>query len=318
MARRGGRRRRRSSGLNLLIAIDKPYGEVTRAVDNRVGRAIGDSGVGHIGTLDPAVTGVLVLAVGQATKLINHIEEGRTKTYVATISFGTQTTTDDAQGEVLRMAEVPQRLRDEGFARAAIEALRGPGKQRPPCFSAIKVNGVRAYELAREGVEFELPERDMYVYDARLLDIHNGDRLSWRCEFVVSSGTYIRAIARDVGIAVGSAAHLSSLCRTGAGAVTLDDCVTLEQVEDAGREGVSALAIDPTYVLGLPVYKLSEQELERARNGVPFVPTQTPDADEGERIAIVRQECLYGIWRMDEGRLRPMANCPKGIEGVRI
>ncbi len=317
MARRGGRRRRRSSGLNLLIAINKPYGEVTRAVDNRVGRAIGDGGVGHIGTLDPAVTGVLVLAFGQATKLINHIEEGRTKTYVGTISFGTQTTTDDAQGEALRTAEVPESLYDEAFAQSVIEGLRGPGKQRPPRFSAIKVNGVRAYELAREGVEFELPERDMHIYDARLLGIERDDGLGWCCEFVVSPGTYIRSIARDLGIAVGSAAHLSSLCRTGAGVVTLSDCVTLEQVEEAGREGVSALAIDPTYVLGLPTYVLSERELERARNGVPFVPANDVSAEEGQRLAIVRQGCLYGIWRMDGGYLRSVTNCPAGIEGVR-
>ena len=317
MARRGGRRRRRSSGLNLLLAIDKPYGEVTRAVDNRVGRAIGDGGVGHIGTLDPAVTGVLVLAVGQATKLINHIEEGRTKTYVATISFGTQTTTDDAQGEVLRTAKVDQALFDEAYAKSTIEALRGPGRQRPPRFSAIKVNGVRAYELAREGVEFELPERDMHIYDARLLNVSDDGGLSWRCEFVVSPGTYIRAIARDLGIAVGSAAHLSSLCRTGAGAVTLGDCVTLEQVEDAGREGVLALAIDPTYVLGLPVLELSERELECARNGVSFVPAKGAGVDEGQRVSIVRGGRLYGIWGMEDGRLRSVANCPLGIEGVR-
>ena len=204
------RRKKRSCGLSFLLAINKPYGEVTRSVDNYVGRVLGDGGVGHIGTLDPAVTGVLVLAVGQATKLINQIEEGRQKTYAATISFGHETETDDAEGAVTRSSSIPQQLYDEEFARQTLASLVGPGVQRPPKYSAIKIDGVRAYDLARAGVEFELPEREITVYDARLVGIDNNKTLSWHCDFVVSPGTYIRALARDIGREVGSAAHLSA------------------------------------------------------------------------------------------------------------
>ena len=317
--RRYGRRRRkkRSCGLSFLLAINKPYGEVTRSVDNFVGRVLGDDGVGHIGTLDPAVTGVLVLAVGQATKLINQIEEGRQKTYSATIAFGCETETDDAEGAVTKSSGVPAQLYDEEFAKKTIESLIGPGVQRPPRYSAIKIDGVRAYDLARTGVEFELPEREITIYDARLTGIEDGEELRWHCDFVVSPGTYIRALARDIGRVVGSAAHLCALCRTSAGQVDLSDCVELEEVEKAGVEGILELALDPVQVLGLPTYELTAEELAKVCNGSAFAPRGSATIAEGQRVSLVRGTCLYGVWAMENGLLRARANCPAGIEGVR-
>lgn len=312
------RRKRRVSGLNLLLAVNKPYGEVTRAVDNFVGRVLKDDGVGHIGTLDPAVTGVLVLAVGQGRKLIACIEEGRRKTYSASIAFGTQTDTDDSQGEVIRTAPVPPELYDEAYARRVVEGLVGCARQRPPRFSAIKIDGVRAYDLARAGVEFELPERDIQIYEARLNGIETDGGLRWLCDFVVSPGTYIRSIARDIGYEVGSAAHLGALCRTTAGAVTLDDCVSLEQIQELGPEGVRGVALDPVRVLGHPVYHLTQEELARVGYGTPFVPREGSGYAEDQLVSLVRGTALYGVWRMQGGRLRPHANCPLGVEGVRL
>lgn len=317
--RRPGRRRRkkRSCGLSFLLAIDKPYGEVTRSVDNYVGRVLGDDGVGHIGTLDPAVTGVLVLAVGQATKLISQIEEGRTKSYTASIAFGSQTDTDDAQGDVIRTSDIPAKLYDGDYAKQVLSAFMGPGRQRPPRFSAVKVDGVRAYDLARAGKEFELPERDMYVYSAELLGIDDDEGLVWRCAFEVSPGTYIRALARDIGLEQGCAAHLGSLCRTQSGMVRLDDCVELEQVTQAGPEGILSLALDPVAVLGLPAYALSSEELALVKNGSAFAPSGSGGFAEGQRVSVVRGTRMYGVWYMEGGKLRARANCPLGIEGVR-
>lgn len=316
--RRSGRRRnRRTCGRSLLIAINKPYGEVTRSVDNFVGKALGDDGVGHIGTLDPAVTGVLVLAIGQARKLIPGIEEGRRKAYSATIRFGTQTTTDDAEGQVVRTSDVPPCVFDEEYARKTLASLEGPGRQRPPRYSAVKVDGVRAYDRARAGEEFELPERDIVVYEASLTKAGSPHDPSWHCDFVVSPGTYIRAIARDLGPMVGSVAHLAALCRTASGLVTLDDCVTPQQVADLGLDEIHKVELDPAKVLGLPVYKLTKQELEHVGNGRAFVPTNAQGDSLGPFVSLVHGNMLYGVWRICDDMLHPHINCPLGVEGVR-
>ena len=321
MARGGrghGKRTKRSCGRNLLLAVNKPYGMVTRTLDNEVQDALQDDGVGHIGTLDPSVTGVVVLCVGQARKLISLIEEGKRKSYAATIAFGSQTTTDDAEGSVVRTAPVPSCVADADYARGIVASFVGVQEQVPPKYSAIKVNGVRAYDRARAGEDFELPARTIEVFDARLDDVsacnQNSDAMSWRCEFDVSAGTYIRALARDMGVAVGSAAHLAALCRTASGTVSLDDCATLEQIKEAGTQGISTFALDPTKVLGLPVRQLAPHELGLVQNGRFLSADEEP---EDALVSLVLDDRLYGVWQVRGGQLRPRTNCPLGVEGVR-
>ena len=309
------RRRRRSSGLNLLIAIDKPFGEVTRSIDNQVGRVLRDDGVGHAGTLDPAVTGVVVLGVGQAKKLIPLLEEGKRKAYAARIDFGTQTDTDDAQGSAIREAAVPNELRDEDYARKVLASFVGKIKQRPPMYSAIKVDGVRAYDRARAGEVFELDPREVEVFEARLVSISCGECVSWHCDFVVSGGTYIRAIARDLGLVTNSAAHLGALCRTASGPVALEDCTTLSRVQELGPERISEVALDPVRLLGYPSLELSERELVLVQNGTRFTP-QTGDLVEGDMVSLVYGGRLFGVWQLEDGLLRPKTNLPLGVEGV--
>ncbi len=311
------RRKKRTSGLNILFALNKPAGMVTRAVDNAVGKALKDDGVGHLGTLDPSVTGVLVLAVGQATKLISCIEDGKRKGYLGSIAFGAETTTDDAEGDVVRTAEVPPELYDYAFAEKTVAALMGQRLQRPPRFSAVKVNGVRAYDLARAGEDFELPEREVTIYDARLVGIDTERGLRWLCSFEVSTGTYIRSIARDLGRDLGCAAHLSDLCRTSSGNVTLSDCVALSVIEERGCEGALEAALDPARVLGFPSYSLSERELGLVMHGTPFSPYDAQGLPEDGLVSLVKDHALYGVWHMERGLMRPKANCPLGIEGVR-
>lgn len=314
--RRYGRRNKRSCGLNLLLAVNKPLGQVTRALDNAVQDALQDDGVGHIGTLDPAVTGVVVLCVGQARKLINLIEEGKRKSYAATIEFGTQTDTDDAEGSVIRSADVPACVLSKDYARSVIASFVGVQDQVPPKYSAIKVDGVRAYDRARAGEDFELPPRRIEVFDARLGDVSQDDagNVCWSCDFDVSAGTYVRSLARDLGLVVHSAAHLKSLCRTASGNVSLSDCVTLEQIVEAGADGVSRFALDPAQVLGLPVRKISAAEVELVQNG-RFLSAE--DALDESCVSLVREGRLYGVWQAKGGLLRPRTNCPLGIEGVR-
>lgn len=313
----GRRRNRRVSGLSLLFAIDKPYGMVTRKLDNCAAKVLRDDGIGHVGTLDPAVTGVVVLAVGQAKRLIPLMEEGKQKRYVARIRFGAETQTDDAEGSVVRSAEVGPELYDLSFAQGVVESFAGKSMQRPPRFSAIKVNGVRAYDRARAGEEFELPERPIEVFESRLLGIDTADGLCWDCEFLVSPGTYVRSIARDMGRRTNSAAHLDSLRRTASGPVTAGDCIAYDKLHELGQEGVREAALDPTSVLGYPTYELTDQELSFAMNG-RAIRARESGLSEGCLVSIVRGNMMYGVWRMQDGMLRSRTNCPDGIEGVRL
>lgn len=323
MARRRSyrsRRKRRSSGLNMLIAIDKPYGEVTRSIDNFVSDALCEDKVGHIGTLDPGVTGVVVLAVGQATKLIPRIEDGKRKSYSAVITFGRETDTDDADGKTTRVADVGPQICDADYAKDVLASFVGRGKQRPPQYSAVKVNGVRSYDRARAGEVFELPERDIEVFEATLSGIEVDGGVCWKCDFVVSGGTYIRALARDIGRKVGSAAHLGTLCRTASGNVSLTECVTPDIVSNLGAEGIRKVALDPTKVLGYPPYRLSEKEYEDVQNGRSFrIRPQACSVEliDGQPVSLVRENKLFGVWDTDDGVLRAHTSCLIGVEGVR-
>uniref|UniRef100_UPI0023524824 tRNA pseudouridine(55) synthase TruB n=1 Tax=Thermophilibacter provencensis TaxID=1852386 RepID=UPI0023524824 len=222
---------RRPSAFSALIAIDKPAGMTSHDVVSRVRRAVGERRVGHAGTLDPAATGVLVVGIGQATKLLGMLTLDR-KGYVATFQLGAETTTDDAEGEVTRTAEVPDELLD-GRASPRVEALVGWHDQVPPQYSAVSVNGRRAYDAARAGERVELKARRVRIYDAALIGVDRRAR-SWEVRLDVSKGTYVRSIARDLGRELGCLAHVRELTRTFAGPVTLADCVSLAELEAGG------------------------------------------------------------------------------------
>ena len=305
--------RRGSSGLNLILGIDKPLGMSSHDVVNRVRRILGERRVGHAGTLDPAATGVLVVGVGQGTRLLGLLTQ-ETKSYLARITFGFETNTDDAEGEPTRAADTPEILCDETFARDMLSSFIGRQKQVPPIFSAISIDGKRSYKRAREGEEVEIPPRDIEVLAADLICIDTEEGISWQCVFTVSKGTYIRALARDVGRRAQSAAHLTKLVRTSSGEVTLASCVTLEELESLGAQGVAAHALDPVRLLGLPVLQIQGRNLEYARSGRPFSTRES--VGEGESVALISQGLLVGVWEMRGGKLVSRLNVPQGIQGV--
>ena len=306
--------RRGGSGLNLLLGVNKPAGMSSHVVVNRVRRALGERRVGHAGTLDPAATGVLVVGVGQGTRLMGHLTSN-TKSYLASIAFGAETNTDDAEGEVVRTADVPAELFDAAYAREVLARFVGPQMQVPPAFSAISVGGKRSYARARAGEEVELEARPVVVESADLIAVVGGEVPCWQCTFVVSKGTYIRALARDMGREVGSAAHLLDLCRTTSGNVTLGMCTSLETLAELGADGVRSVALDPVRALGMPVRELEEREVRFVRGGntIPSEPGLVP----GTSVAVVREGRVLGIWKVSVGGLRPVVNFPDGIEGVR-
>ena len=236
-----------------LVVVDKPAGITSHGVVARVRRLVGTRKVGHAGTLDPMATGVLVLGVDRATRLLGHLmltEKG----YDATIRLGVATTTDDAEGEVTATAATAHL--DEATVRAASSAFVGEIEQVPTAVSAIKVDGKRAYQRVRDGEEVTLAARAVTVHS---LDIHQvrraGEHLDVEVSLRCSSGTYVRAIARDLGASLGVGGHLTALRRTAVGPYGLDVARTLEELEqdpsvlplaEAARAAFPALDLDAT------------------------------------------------------------------------
>nr|WP_231713494.1 tRNA pseudouridine(55) synthase TruB [Arthrobacter sp. zg-Y769] len=239
-----------------MIIVDKPQGWTSHDVVGRLRRLAGTRKVGHAGTLDPMATGVLVVGINKATRLLTYIV-GTTKTYEATIRLGQSTVTDDAEGEVTAET-IAAAVTDEEI-RAAVAALTGDIQQVPSSVSAIKVNGERSYAKVRAGGEVNLPARPVTVSRFEIHDIRreNGGRLR-DVDVTVdcSSGTYIRALARDLGAALRVGGHLTALRRTCVGPFSLEQASTLEEL----AEDLRVLDLDDAAADLFPVRRLSEAE----------------------------------------------------------
>jgi tRNA pseudouridine55 synthase len=218
-----------------VLAIDKPEGWTSHDVVAVVRGVLGTKRVGHGGTLDPQATGLLPVLVGTATKFADRIHEA-TKVYDALVRFGTETATDDREGAVTREADVPSL--GPGSIEPALEALRGVITQIPPQYAALKIGGRTAYSRARGGETVALAARRVQVVRLDMIEISPPDL---RLLVVCSSGTYVRALARDLGRALGSAAHLAALRRLAVGALEARDAVTPDHLRARGREANALL-----------------------------------------------------------------------------
>ncbi len=310
------------SAINCLLAVDKPQGPSSHDVVGRVRRALGERRVGHAGTLDPDATGVLVVGVGQGTRLMGLLTLDE-KAYLARVVFGSETTTDDAEGEVTRTAELGDQLFDEDFARATVKGLEGELDQVPPAFSAISVDGRRAYDRARSGEEVVLAPRHVTIHEAQLISVEKGEELAWNIYVHVSKGTYVRSIARDLGRELGSAAHLDGLRRVSSGSIDIAQCVSLDELEELGADGILSRCLDPVAALGYPFRSLSVREREDVANGRAIEAGLCVDSSgavrevkQGELVSLVADGCLVGVWRRDGSQLRCKTNFPVGISGV--
>ncbi|MEG0776739.1 MAG: tRNA pseudouridine(55) synthase TruB [Raoultibacter sp.] len=251
--------RRGTSGLSLVVGVNKPAGMSSHDVVNSVRRVFGERRVGHTGTLDPLATGALAVCVGPATRL-DHFLTAHDKTYRVRVIFGTSTTTDDAAGDVKETAAVPEEVFDPFFAQSFVASLVGQHKQMPPVYSAIKVEGKRSYEAARAGKIIDLKPRDIEIYEAQLLGIEESNTegaAAWDIEVHVSKGTYIRSLARDIGVALDTCAYVGSLARLRAGNLRLEDCVDLDVLEEKGTQA----ALDPVKLLGLRFMFATEDQV---------------------------------------------------------
>ena len=244
-----------------LVIVDKPGGMTSHDVVARVRRLAGTRKVGHAGTLDPMATGVLVVGVEKATRLLGYLTLTE-KEYDATIRLGLSSSTDDAEGEITGGATAAS-VSAETLA-AAVAGLTGEIEQVPPAVSAIKVDGQRAYRLTRAGAAPELKSRPVTVYEFTVTAVRrDGQLLDVDATVRCSSGTYIRALARDLGAALGTGGHLTRLRRTRVGGYRIEDARTLEQL--AGRFEVLPLA--QAAAAAFPSRTLTEDEARRLAHG---------------------------------------------------
>jgi tRNA pseudouridine55 synthase len=284
-------------GMGGLVVVDKPAGLTSHTVVSRMRRLAGTRRVGHGGTLDPMATGVLVIGVERGTRLLTYVIGSR-KRYLATIRLGQSTLTDDAEGEVTGGAsatEVP-----DTAVRAGLAALTGEIDQVPSAVSAIKVNGRRAYARVRAGEDVVLASRRVTVFrlDLLALDRH-GAVLDVDVDVDCSSGTYVRALARDLGAALGVGGHLTALRRTAVGGFTLADAATLEEL--AGRDDPVTVPLARAAGLLLARRDADADEARVLSHGVPLaaVGIEGPYAvfdPAGEVIAVVAER---------DGKARP-------------
>lgn len=332
--------RRKPAQVHGLLVVDKPRGCTSHDVVDRVRRVLGERKVGHSGTLDPDATGVLLVGVGDATRLLRFLdmvfvdgEMTTLKTYRGSIVLGTETDSLDSTGTVTAthdMEAIVESLTLEGVQSLVDRQFRGPIMQVPPMVSAIRVDGRRLHELAREGVEIDRAARPVTVHDLRILAVR-GPVID--IEVSCTSGTFVRTLAADIGRALGGGAHLHGLRRTVIGRFTLDEAVTLDELESLGGaaarnvllpvvscvRGLSTLAASDDLVAAVAVGKVLPASLftgpppwaviARLRPGTVGgehsgdVPGQSLGAPSGQLLAVYEP---FANERVGPGMARPM------------
>ncbi|HEX4907367.1 MAG TPA: tRNA pseudouridine(55) synthase TruB [Actinomycetes bacterium] len=280
-----------------VLVCDKPAGLTSHDVVARVRRLAGQRRVGHGGTLDPPATGVLVLALGRATRLLPFLPT-EPKRYLATVAFGAETDTLDAAGAVTATADASGV--DEAGLRAALAGFLGPQLQVPPMVSAIKVGGERLYAKARRGEQVERASRPIVIHELGLLGFTPGERPAAMIDVACSGGTYVRSLAADLGRTLGTLAHLASLRRTAVGRFTERDARTLDDL--AGPGELASAVLDPAAAMDpAAVRALTPDEAAALATGRTLDPTGRGDpvaavAPDGRLVAVIQDTA---------GRARP-------------
>jgi tRNA pseudouridine55 synthase len=257
MARKKGRE------VNGWLIVDKPAGVTSTAVVAKVRWALDAKKAGHAGTLDPDATGVLAVALGEATKTVPIITDAL-KCYDFLVNWGSETATDDASGDVVKTTDARP---TEAQVQDALAAFRGEIMQVPPAYSAVKVDGERAYDLAREGIEMELAARPLWVESLNLLEAGPDTA---RLEMVCGKGGYVRSIARALGRALGCLGHVAHLRRTWSGPFEAENGVTFDKVDREGQEWLESQILPlETGLADLPMVRATTEGAIRIRNGNP-------------------------------------------------
>jgi len=276
-----------------FLIIDKPAGLTSHDVVRRIRRKLGIRRVGHGGTLDPMATGLMPVAVGDATRLLEFFSDSD-KGYLATMQLGATTDSQDADGQIMETADWSGI--DHFMVKSAINAMVGPIEQVPPMFSALKRDGVPLYKLARKGIAVDRPPRPVLIRSIEMTDCSLPE-VSF--SVVCSKGTYVRTLAHDIGQQLGCGAHLTALRRFRHGPYDLSAAVTLSQFEAESPTGAAALMIPLIEILtDLPLGQLSVVAIERLMNGVPPQQDEVTFTDpcvEGDMVRLTDGEKLLAV-----------------------
>lgn len=270
-------RKRKGRDISGWLVIDKPAGITSNAVVNKVRWAMGAKKAGHAGTLDPDATGVLAIALGEATKTVPFITDAL-KAYRFTVRLGQATNTDDADGEVIEESDA--RPSDEDIAQA-LAPFRGDIMQIPPKFSAVKIDGERAYKLARAGEDVEIAARPLWVEELTMISRPDADHVE--LEMTCGKGGYVRAIARDLGESLGCLGHVRELRRIWSGPFEVSDGITMDLVEELAHTGEIDQYMHPLEVGldGIPEVKTTAEGAAKLKNGNPGLVLMS-DAEYGD------------------------------------
>jgi tRNA pseudouridine55 synthase len=293
-------RKRKGRDISGWLVVDKPAGLTSTAVVNKVRWAMDAKKAGHAGTLDPEATGVLAVALGEATKTVPYITDAL-KAYTFTVRLGQATNTDDAEGEVI--AESDARPTDEQI-KEALQPFLGEIMQVPPKFSAVKIDGQRAYKLARDGEEVELSARPLWVEELILLDRPDADHVV--LEMTCGKGGYVRSIARDLGAALGCHGHVKVLRRIWSGPFEAEDGISLERIDELAKTPDLDQFLRPLEegLADLPELKCTPQGAVRLRNGNPGM-VMASDVEYGEEAWASLDGQAVAVGTYKSGELHP-------------
>ncbi|RHW36396.1 tRNA pseudouridine(55) synthase TruB [Neobacillus notoginsengisoli] len=253
-----------------ILPLYKPAGLTSHDCVFKLRKLLKTKKVGHTGTLDPDVTGVLPICIGRATKVAEYITDAG-KAYEGEVTLGVSTETEDASGEIIEEIAINRTITRQEVLDV-LASLTGEIVQIPPMYSAVKVNGKRLYEYARKGEVIERPSRKVNIYKLELLDGRtefSGDKIAFRFRAECSKGTYIRTLAVMIGERLGFPAHMSSLVRTRSASYTLEDCFRFSEIEELVEKGEILNALRPieSALMHLPKYRISDKVAEKVKNG---------------------------------------------------
>ena len=298
-------RKRRGRQIDGWIVIDKQGGMTSTQVVGAVRRLLNAAKAGHAGTLDPLATGVLPIALGRATKTIPHLS-GRPKLYWFRLRWGEARATDDAEGAVTETSDVRP---DEASNRAALPSFTGRIEQVPPAYSAVKVAGARAYDLAREGAPPKLEPRPVTVYRIELLSIPDRDHAEFRVE--CASGTYMRGLARDLARALGTVGHVAALRRLQVGPFAEAGAITLDKLKDLGHIPPPITPVE-TVLDDIPALAVTGDEASRLRSGQSIALLRRADLErleglkDGAEVCVMADGRALALARRDGATVRPV------------
>lgn len=277
-----------------FLNVYKPKGITSHDVVSALRRITKVKQIGHTGTLDPFAEGVLPICIGKATRLIEYLDDD--KAYTGTIQLGSSTTTYDLEGEEVNSSDKKVTFNE---IEAALDKFRGEIEQLPPIYSAIKVNGKKLYEYAREGKEVKIEPRGVNISNLQILNFYPETR-QLELHIECSKGTYIRSIANDLGEELGTYGHLVKLVRVKAGMFEVNNAVSLEHIQT--KEDVEKLLIAPLKKLNYMTYELNKNELVKVSNGTAIMPSK--ELPENSLILLTSQERLIAAAKMTKGLLR--------------